>query len=248
MKLNMNISEKDKRLLMVATAILLLVCSYFFIFNKNMAMANEVKESNKVLQNEVNELKQLETKTETFKKAIETNDAYMKEKLAMFPSDITLEKAIMVAKKLEGDTASTMNSISFAMNSTFYDAAPIDPNQPADQAEQQAQQPAGGTAAVPQDQQSETFKQKLTVNKSDLSVSYSTSYEGFKKIIEFVKTNPERMSVDQISAGFDSSTGLLSGTMTLSLYTMPGSAVEYQAPEIPNVKIGLDRLFNTVGN
>ena len=42
----LKLSDSDKRLLVIFLAIILVVCSYFFVFTKNMDKASEIEEQN----------------------------------------------------------------------------------------------------------------------------------------------------------------------------------------------------------
>lgn len=224
-------SEKDKKLLMVVGSILLLFCSYLFIYKTNVNKANEINESNALLDTKVQELEVLKAKEPSFKATIEQNNQLMKQYLEKIPSDNTYEKSIMTVVDMERATQSEIKTVGINLNNTFYDAA-------------------ASTNAVTdgneEGKKPETFNKKLTVYNTKLSLSYSLSFDGVKTLVDFINNYENYMTLDNISASFDPSTGLLSGSLAINLFSMNDSEKQYEAPVITDVNMGLDKLFHTL--
>ena len=72
------------------------------------------------------------------------------------------------------------------------------------------------------------------------------SYSGLKKAVQYIEDYGERMTIDDISVAYDDSTGRLTGTMTLNMYTMTGTPKTYLAPALDNIKLGVANLFGSV--
>lgn len=54
------ISDSDKRLLLIFCAIVIVACSYFFIFSKGMSKAAKIEEQNTADQAKVQQMEQME--------------------------------------------------------------------------------------------------------------------------------------------------------------------------------------------
>ena len=69
------ISDSDKRLLIIFFAIVLLACSYFFVFNKGMNKASELEAQNAEDRAKVQQMQQME---ELAKTLADANDKYLR--------------------------------------------------------------------------------------------------------------------------------------------------------------------------
>ena len=81
--------------------------------------------------------------------------------------------------------------------------------------------------------------------KQPLSFSYTATYEGLKKAVDFINNYKERMNVESLSASFDSLTGQLMGTISLNLFSVVGGNEKYEEPETGITDIGTENIFGT---
>ena len=79
-----------------------------------------------------------------------------------------------------------------------------------------------------------------------VTFSFNVSYSGLKTAVQYIEDYGERMTIDDISVAYDDSTGRLTGTMALNMYTMTGTPKAYLAPAIDNMKLGVANLFGSV--
>lgn len=79
-----------------------------------------------------------------------------------------------------------------------------------------------------------------------VTFSFNVSYSGLKTAVQYIEDYGERMTIDDISVAYDDSTGRLTGTMVLNMYTMTGTPKAYLAPAIDNMKLGVANLFGSV--
>ena len=56
------------------------------------------------------------------------------------------------------------------------------------------------------------------------------------------------MTLDNVNASFDSSTGNLTGTMTINIFSMTGGSTSYSAPDAGSTVYGTDNIFGTIEN
>ena len=54
------------------------------------------------------------------------------------------------------------------------------------------------------------------------------------------------MTLDNVNASFDSSTGNLSGSITVNLFFMAGTGQTYTEPDAGSVAYGTDNIFGTI--
>ena len=68
----LKISDSDKRLLLIFFAIVIVACSYFFIFNKGMSKAAKIEEQNTTDRAKVQQMEQMEAGLPKVKENIQT--------------------------------------------------------------------------------------------------------------------------------------------------------------------------------
>lgn len=81
--------------------------------------------------------------------------------------------------------------------------------------------------------------------QSSLTMNFTTSYDGFKKLVDYINNYPDKTEIDSVSVSKDSTTGLLSGSLVLKRYALTGTGKAYEAPVIDNISIGTDNIFGT---
>ena len=88
------ISDSDKRLLLIFCAIVIVACSYFFIFSKGMSKAAKIEEQNTADQAKVQQMEQMEAGLPKVKENIQLMVKKQKTIISTYPSAMTTEKAI----------------------------------------------------------------------------------------------------------------------------------------------------------
>ena len=78
--------------------------------------------------------------------------------------------------------------------------------------------------------------------KYQTTISYTGSYAELKKAIKFIEDYGERTTVNDITSTYDETTQNLTGSMTLNMYTLSGTAQEYRAPSVSG-SVGTANIF-----
>lgn len=210
-------NDKQLRLILLLVVAIIVVGSYRFGY----ANVNEKKEiveaSNVELETR---LKELNAKV-LQKEEMEVQEAIYKDKIAeildQYGAGNTPEKSIMFLKSLSEEAGMEISSISFGTETPILSTNNI----------------------------KTTDGLGIIAYTSDLVITYKTTYQGLKDAMTFINQYEERMTVDAITATYDSSTGNLSGTMTIKLYSIIGTDKRYEAPEVSGIKLGTDNIFGT---
>lgn len=232
-----NVSERDKKLLLILLSLIFLAGSYFFVFTPNDAKAHEIKEENTKLQERVDELEEMKEHEAEKKEQIQVNTQKKEQILEKFPDKMTQEKAIDELVKLEEEGEMSVSSVGFSMNEEFYNSQEVDAT---DSTTEQAAATQGTTGTA-------VGATPLVAYKSTLTVNYdATTLEGFRKVVDRINELPNKMAIESVTASFDSASGNLMGTMNICLYSLDNSKTEYEEPEISNVPIGMRSIFGTI--
>ncbi len=78
------------------------------------------------------------------------------------------------------------------------------------------------------------------------SMQFTGTYASLKDMVEYLADQSGRMTLDNVSASFDSSTGNLTGSITVNLFSMAGTGKTYTEPDAGSVAYGTNNIFGTI--
>ena len=99
--MDMNISMRDKKLLLMFLGVGIFACGYFFGYRPQMEEAENIQASNVPLQERLNDLLELAENREFYLEETDSINAKINEYTAEFPSDIRSEDGIVLSKNME---------------------------------------------------------------------------------------------------------------------------------------------------
>lgn len=264
------ISDSDKRLLIIFFAIVLLACSYFFVFNKGMNQASELEAQNAEDSAKVQQMQQMEASLPQVKENIENMKQTQADIIAKYPSDMTTEKSIESLQDYEDHSSDFhITDITFAMrmplvgatDTTTADSSADTADETTDGTTDSAADDTSATTDTTADTQStgDGTDDATTDASADTSgnvagyyasigIRYEASYSGLKEMIAYVNAFQDRTTITQFTAAFDDATGKLTGEMTLNMYYITNTGKEYVPPVFDFMPKGVSNIFgNTIG-
>lgn len=264
------ISDSDKRLLIIFFAIVLLACSYFFVFNKGMNKASELEAQNAEDSAKVQQMQQMEASLPQVKENIENMKQTQADIIAKYPSDMTTEKSIESLQDYEDHSSDFhITDITFAMrmplvgavDTTTADSSADTADETTDGTTDSAADDTSATTDTTADTQStgDGTDDATTDASADTSgnvagyyasigIRYEASYSGLKEMIAYVNAFQDRTTITQFTAAFDDATGKLTGEMTLNMYYITNTGKEYVPPVFDFMPKGVSNIFgNTMG-
>lgn len=258
------ISDSDKRLLIIFFAIVILACSYFFIFNKGMTKASELEAQNEQDSAKVQQMQQMEASLPQVKENIENMKQTQADIIAKYPSDMTTEKSIESLQDYEDHSSDFhITDITFAMRMPLVGAADTtatgsstdETDSSADTADGAADSAADDTSATTDTQSagektddaaadaSADTMGNVTGYYASIGIRYEASYNGLKEMIAYVNAFQDRTTITQFTAAFDDATGKLTGEMTLNMYYITNTGKEYVPPVFDFMPKGVSNIF-----
>lgn len=259
------ISDSDKRLLIIFFAIVILACSYFFIFNKGMTKASELEAQNEQDSAKVQQMQQMEASLPQVKENIENMKQTQADIIAKYPSDMTTEKTIESLQDYEDHSSDFhITDITFAMcmplvgtaDTTAADSSVDTADETTDGTTDSAADDTSATTDTTADTQStgDGTDDATTDASADTSgnvagyyasigIRYEASYSGLKEMIAYVNEFKDRTTITQFSATFDDATGKLTGEMTLNMYYITNTGKEYVPPVFDFMPKGVSNIF-----
>lgn len=264
------ISDSDKRLLIIFFAIVLLACSYFFVFNKGMNKASELEAQNAEDRVKVQQMQQMEASLPQVKENIENMKQTQADIIAKYPSDMTTEKSIESLQDYEDHSSDFhITDITFAMRMPLVGTA--DTTAAGSSADTADETTDGTTDSAADDTSVTTDTTADTQSTGDgtddattdasadtsgnvagyyasIGIRYEASYSGLKEMIAYVNEFKDRTTITQFSATFDDATGKLTGEMTLNMYYITNTGKDYVPPVFDFMPKGVSNIFgNTIG-
>nr|WP_308743280.1 hypothetical protein [uncultured Anaerocolumna sp.] len=237
MEIIKKLSEREKNLLFILLIFIILFCSYQFGYVKLTGKIDTLSSENLELSVKLNDLKQKDVAKEKY---IEETDKMLADTRDMFnhlATSMTQDKNTIFVTKLEKEADMIVSAISFGDITHIYDSNRVMDNT----TDQTANDTSNGS-----DTTDVTAEGKgLKGYQSSITINYQTNYGGLKKAIDFINNYHEKMRIQSITAAFDSTTGNLTGTITIDLFMVSGEGQEAELFDIYGIDLGTDNIFGT---
>lgn len=236
-----SLSDRDKKLLYIAGAVLLLVLAYVFGFQKMQESRSTLEEENVTLETEVNKLNGMVAK----KAEVEAKTEYYKEEtenfLEKYPTEVRTQTAIAHFNDMEKQIKKLrVETETFTMNQIFFQNG-----LPASLAETTGTSGTANTAGG-EGSSNNTGTGHYTGYRSDVVATFKGSYETLKKVIDFVNNRDSRMTISELSVSNENGENNLQCSMTVSMYSVVGIDKEYTDPQIPaGIQMHKSNIFSS---
>ena len=218
----MKVSKRDLYLLLALAGVIIAFCAWNFGFKKMNAKTESLRNDTAAIQAEIDKYSAVKNNIDIYQKGIEDATNKIAGILRKFPSDVLVEDAVMLGRELEKNDASTyVTSASVGNRVSVYTAQ-----------------------SVPADATSSPVTYQLF--RDQVGIAYTTSYKGFKEMLDYVNGHANRMSLESFSLSYDSATGLLSGSSAINMYCVTGTDKAYVEQNLSGVKLGTDNIFGTI--
>lgn len=257
------LSDSDKRLLVVFLAIIIVACSYFFIFTKSMSKSAEIEEQNDKDRATVQQMEAMEANLPNVRANIKTLKKREAAIIEKYPADLKTEKVIEILQSIEANCDDFhISNITFLMGSPMLstddtadgaaESGTSDTEASGTDTQVASTETADTQAADTQTADTQASNGGTTVGNNSnqvrgyyasIGIAYEVSYAGLKKMIQYVNEYPDRMTISDFQSAFDSETGKLSGNMTINMYYMMNTGKEYIPPEFEGVSKGVSNIF-----
>lgn len=233
----MEISARDKKLLVYLIAISIIAGSYFFVAKPLLDKQAKLNEEISELQQKVTHYTDIYNNMESYESQIAEAQTKYNETCNKLFGGLNQDNTIMMVKDLENATDVWIARLSFTEEDVVFGEEIADANAEGTETTE------GAEAAA--DDGSEAAPASMQGVRQDLNIDYAASYDNFKRFIEYIENHDERLFISSINATYSVDSGLVGGSMVLSQYAILGTDKEYKAPEINNVTLGTDTIFKT---
>ena len=239
----MEISARDKKLLVYLIAISIIAGSYFFVAKPLLDKQAKLNEEISELQQKVTHYTEIYNNMDNYESQIAEAQTKYNETCNKLFGGLNQDKTIMMVKDLESAADVWIARLSFTEEDVVFGEEIADANAEGTETTEGAEIAEGAETAVADG--SEAAPASMQGVRQDLNIDYAASYDNFKRFIEYIENHDERLFISSINATYSVDWGLVGGSMVLSQYAILGTDKEYKAPEINNVTLGTDKIFKT---
>jgi hypothetical protein len=268
------LTRKQMRLLLTLISIAIFASSYVFIYLKYVDLTESTKTQTQELYKKIaireQELSELEIKKENTTTMTEQYEDIIK----IYPVNITKEDNYMFIEEMEASLNMKIPSVTINDNTTFFTTIlpirnekgeemvinqPVDEVQTSTLVENNTAAPAAedlgeleetiatdnSATELPETNTDQVAPQVMTGIIGSITINFQTTYQGFKRLVDYINHYPEKTSIANASLSFDSNTGGLIGSMVINRYALTGSGKVYEVPYIDDISIGTKNIFGT---
>lgn len=240
-------SVMQKKVVLILAGIVLLVCTYFLLYQPNMETVAELEQETSHYRGQISVLSALQIQVNRLRERAPVKEKEMMKYMKEFPSQMTQPKALYNVYQMMVKTGIRVRSINPGVEQTFYNAGTLISSNP----ENGNNSETTGTAAVSPagveaEPEAEVAVHEMVGKVTTYELTVSGTFGQVKKMLDWISHNKEHMSVTNISLTYDSSTGKLSGTININFYAMNGNGMPFEEPDISGIMIGTKNIFGTI--
>ena len=227
--MNLNISERDKKLLLILAFVAMAVLPYFLLTQKVMEKNDQLAGQNERLKARKSELQGYALNQDTYISESEQMLADAQEILSAFPSAYTQENDLMFMYGIERRIPIELRQVAFGEDLTEQQEETAEEKNIADDGTEIAETTNTSSAGM------------LTEIIATSQYTYTATYEGLKAYLNYIKNYRSRMVIGNLVAKGDGD--FVSGTFTLTQYALTGTGRENYDFKAPEYRQGSSNLF-----
>lgn len=242
----------QKKAILIISGILLLVCTFFFIWQPNSDKILQMEKETAQYESQINFLSTLQVRVNQLKDVAADYQKQTKAFTDTFPSKMTQPKAIYNVYQMMKSTGIRVTAISPGEEQVFLRDGVASGMLADDENAAAASAASDSTATAPDSEDIEKFPEtEVTINRmvgkvTSYQLSISGSLKQVNAALDWIADNKEKMSVSDISLTFDSATGKLSGSLNVNYFALNGNGKTFTEPDIHDITIGTKNIFGTV--
>lgn len=262
----MNISMRDKKLLLMFSGVAVFGLGWFFGYRPQMEEAANIEAANKPLEERLSNLLELAGNRDFYISETENAQNKINEYVSKFPSDVKEENGIVLAQNIENSLGMQISNVEIAtkefvasidgsteeeiaeQNETMSEQANSQTREQIDEIEgtdskaaEELQNAADITAAL-----ADSTSQTPVLYRTQDTLEFTGTYANLKDVVAYLAEQTGRLTVDNMNASYDTSTGYLTGSIVVNMFSMTGTGNTYTEPDAGQVAYGTSNLFGTL--
>jgi len=220
--------------------ILFAIAMFFIVYRPYIAKAEVIEAENQSLIQSLNKYKEIAENEVFYKEGTDKMNIETRKIIGEYASGLIREDQIMFMVNLENRFRSEFEIKFFNMGTDqeiTYGVADTTQEIPVETPTEDG---------ILSFQEPEAIDNGVQMYKNTIESGYDVTYDGLKDILEYINELGVKKNITNITLSFDSTSGLLNGSMSLSQYYLTGTEGIYSSTNIPSMQIGLENLFGTI--
>ena len=215
----MQITTKDKKLILMVGGLALFLIVYSYIFrpmqDKTFQMQSEIER----LERECRELEIQNTNMEAYEEQIIEYRAAIADAMKLFPVDVKEEDVMSYLLKLQDKNEIELMSVAFNEPLTVVNFD-------------------GVISADGEDKMVHMIGQQVST-----TATAELTYAKLKDVLNYIYETQTQTTLESVTVVYDSKKELLNGSFNFSRYTLNYDEAEYKPEKLPEVDLGKEDLF-----
>ncbi len=235
----MNISMRDKKLLLMFSGVAVFGLGWFFGYRPQMEEAANIEAANKPLEERLSNLLELAGNRDFY--ISETENAQNElTSMSKFPSDVKEENGIVLAQNIENSLGMQISNVGIAtkefvasidgsteeeiaeQNETMSEQANSQTREQIDEIEgtdSKAAEELQNASDIAAAQADSTSRHQVLYRTQD-TLEFTGTYANLKDVVAYLAEQTGRLTVDNMNASYDTSTGYLTGSIVVNMFSM----------------------------
>lgn len=223
--MSFEISDRDKKLLMVLLAVVIVIAAYMLGYQKfaekTLLYQNESAKLHTVQKDLIEKTQnraKYEADTAEFKKIY--NSVF-----ANYSSSINQDDSLEFLNKVEKITGAWIKGVTFSEATNIYTFGQVRSSNPS----------ANGTSV---------YKSDYKGYKTTLTISYEAEYSQWKQMINYINNYFSKNAIESMSMSYNVEDGTVTGTISIATYAVVGEDRKHVSPSFA-LPVGTDNIFNS---
>ena len=233
-------SIMQKKVILIGAGFLILLLTFFLVFQPNQETVSGIETETLTFQNKVNHLNGLQRTVNMLERTSQSKQTETVAFTREFPCRVPQEKAIynlylmMKESKIRITAITPGEAQTFLQEGVFVTSA-------------QSSAVASGTAAEQEPEKKLNLNQM--VGKYSLyDIQVTGTFNQIMKAVDWLGSNKEHTTIWKINLSYDSSTGKLSGNITLAFNELNGNGKEYVEPDVSDISLSMENVGKIFGS
>lgn len=227
----------QKKIVLIGSGILILMITFFLVFQKNQETVYQLEGETRNYQNRVNHLNTLQRSVNEMSRTSQPKKTEIDVFTGEFFSKIPQQKAIYNLYLMLRKSGIRITAVTPGDPQTFFqDGSFVTSDQAV----------ASGTAAE-QNPERKVSLDQMVGKYSMYDVQITGTLNQIMKAVDWVAASKEHMTIWSINLSYDTSTGKLSGNMAIAFNELNGNGRAYKEPDVSDIPLNAGSIQKIFG-
>ncbi|MDF2538299.1 MAG: hypothetical protein K0S76_1320 [Herbinix sp.] len=259
MKKKKSLTGQQIKLIVNLFSLAIFAFSYLYVYSGFVGKTEAAYDEVKATKNFIEEQKLKLSEEDTVRKDTEEVKAEIQEIIDSYPVNIAKEDNFIFIEEMQSALNIKFTDINISDSAEFFKTILPVRNQEGTTLEEESsvdvQNTVNSNASDDLNQTEDASSEEDPTEDSDMktmlgmettiSMNFTTSYQGFKELMDYITNYPKQTIVDSVAVSYDNATHNLTGSLVLKRFALNGTGKVYENPDIEDIDIGTDNIFGS---